>query len=737
MHVDGKMTAQFLVIVILILALATQASYYYLASPLNAYTWDKAYPQSCECAESSVGDQTCNLFKCSCVCDVTAGICDYGCCCDPDCSADQISRFNDLNSCTFEGSSSSDSITFCYTSSELYGVNPKAPMGGTPSASEGLNRALCVEKKNYAFPSQYFTNDELQSSSSVFGTSAGTKSFSYTDDNSISTVDVSIDRYYDQNDTIAAFFSSSKTSSGFVSNGAGFFQLPQNDFSGHCNDDNYIGFEVNVRSPKSCSRRMDASSTPSFQLQCEGEQSLQRYVTDLYVARTAEIQASSGVSSSADVAKVQLRSVFYFDSVLSTKTDVTGDFQANSCDTKLFDDVSSSIGFSDSCLFTSSASWTAIEALKNSTADPIMLCSNIVRDVVYYVNHSADARASIQSVWADVVVTDLAVALSSGEASLTQSFGVEFASANTAARSSSNGNLVTRVKSGNPGYQQGLPVLLGYRNGSVIAETIEGFTVPYASKGSCPRNDDAVEQFVTAFGYDTLSGCTLTLKRDDLRDFCCTGASGACLAHSFVSQVAAPSVYVDPATGLAHFLNVSQISTSGVSVGYVGIYGDADPLDISQWFPYATSFPTDARTWNDETSTCSKVFAGLSIQFLVANSADRENPQKKIVAAKVEVVTSDWVFSVPPSNQNGTQTFQLSIVTSYVPLQEYELQDYIPPPPPALFKLPYDVFYPFTDPATNDASSSPFGSSLARSSLLSIVSVAILASASLIAFISG
>lgn len=41
MRVDGKMTAQFLVIVILILALATQASYYYLASPLNAYTWDK------------------------------------------------------------------------------------------------------------------------------------------------------------------------------------------------------------------------------------------------------------------------------------------------------------------------------------------------------------------------------------------------------------------------------------------------------------------------------------------------------------------------------------------------------------------------------------------------------------------------------------------------------------------------------------------------------------------------
>lgn len=102
---------------------------------------------------------------------MTAGVCDYGCCCDPDCSSDQvcinflrpsiafltskyaqISRFEELDACAFEGSSSSDTITFCYDSSELYGVNPRAPMGGGSAATEGLSRALCVEKKNYVFP---------------------------------------------------------------------------------------------------------------------------------------------------------------------------------------------------------------------------------------------------------------------------------------------------------------------------------------------------------------------------------------------------------------------------------------------------------------------------------------------------------------------------------------------------------------------------------------------------------
>lgn len=202
---------------------------------------------------------------------------------------------------------------------------------------------------------------------------------------------------------------------------------------------------------------------------------------------------------------------------------------------------------------------------------------------------------------------------------------------------------IVRVRSGNPGYIQGLPVLLGQLNGSVIAQTISGFSVPYSSQGNCPRNDETVQQLPTAFGYDTLTGCTLSLTRSQLRDFCCTGASGACLARSFVSQVTTPSEYVNAGTGVAHFLNVSQ-AASGLVGGYIGIYGDADPLDVSQWFSYASSIPTDARTWNDETSTCANAFVGLNIQFLVANSAERGNPQKKIVAAKVEVVTSDWVF---------------------------------------------------------------------------------------------
>jgi hypothetical protein len=43
-----------------------------------------------------------------------------------------------------------DTTQYCYSSNDLYAVNPKTPMEGTRTAEQGLNGALCVEKKNYA-----------------------------------------------------------------------------------------------------------------------------------------------------------------------------------------------------------------------------------------------------------------------------------------------------------------------------------------------------------------------------------------------------------------------------------------------------------------------------------------------------------------------------------------------------------------------------------------------------------
>jgi hypothetical protein len=62
---------------------------YYNVDFTKSYTWDQI-PQSCTCQETGATPATCSYFLCECTCDLFAGQCDYGCCCDPDCSVDQV-----------------------------------------------------------------------------------------------------------------------------------------------------------------------------------------------------------------------------------------------------------------------------------------------------------------------------------------------------------------------------------------------------------------------------------------------------------------------------------------------------------------------------------------------------------------------------------------------------------------------------------------------------------------------
>ena len=62
-------------------------------------------PTGCDCKQSGHAaanddDQQCNQFDCQCQCDLTAGVCDINCCCDPECSGDVISTFS---SCLDDG----------------------------------------------------------------------------------------------------------------------------------------------------------------------------------------------------------------------------------------------------------------------------------------------------------------------------------------------------------------------------------------------------------------------------------------------------------------------------------------------------------------------------------------------------------------------------------------------------------------------------------------------------------
>ena len=58
-------------------------------------------PSGCECRKSGeMNDEQCNQFDCECQCDLTAGVCDINCCCDPGCSDEDMLAFS---TCLEEG----------------------------------------------------------------------------------------------------------------------------------------------------------------------------------------------------------------------------------------------------------------------------------------------------------------------------------------------------------------------------------------------------------------------------------------------------------------------------------------------------------------------------------------------------------------------------------------------------------------------------------------------------------
>src|SRR3546814_38717 len=77
-------------------------------------------PLGCKCKEVGVSEKQCKKFECSCVCNVMAGKCDYGCCCDPECTSDEVQLFEDLEICANEGPEKSE-IEKCYSDKDQIG----------------------------------------------------------------------------------------------------------------------------------------------------------------------------------------------------------------------------------------------------------------------------------------------------------------------------------------------------------------------------------------------------------------------------------------------------------------------------------------------------------------------------------------------------------------------------------------------------------------------------------------
>ena len=518
----------------------------------------------------------------------------------------------------------------------------------------------------------------------------------------LSTQKTIADRFYDRNETIAVFTNVPGT--GLVSSGSGFMQIPTAGFSGECVDSNYVKFENN-KEPRSCIRPLSDTSSAdgkaAFIQQCVSDFSMARYVTNLWVARSADVLSAVGLTTTDVAVPVTIGQVIYRDHVTGVQTDVTATWVAQSCATKGYSTLALFGAAKPNCLFTANLVAPAVDA---SSA----VCQGFVAGVLYNVQHSASSQGTINTVVATVTVTDVPVSPTAiDQVTIKQTFGVTFQSADATRSTDVNGNLVYRPRSGNPGYLQGTPVLYGVYQPAVafgkkgtVLEQIGGLTVPAPlvsfdsarigqfGHSICPQSATASAQTPLKFGYDVSTGCVLSVNRAQFEALCCLGNSQCSLPQPTSSPFASSG------TGIPHFFNFTA--------GYVGIYGNADPLDASQWMPLFTTIPTSTsspRRFNPVTGVCTNFYTSLNYQFLVAYTGEKLNPQNKIIAATAQLTTSDVVFRVPYGDTNTTQQIPLTVTASFVYTDAQNLQGYRPPPPPVLFQIPFDVFYPFYESA--------------------------------------
>ena len=359
--------------------------------------------------------------------------------------------------------------------------------------------------------------------------------------------------------------------------------------------------------------------------------------------RTSAIRASTGSATTSDLIQVSLASVVYEDPFDGTQTDKTSLFT----------------GTSPTCSTASIASAPAATCdFKSKTPTFISgypICKNAVKSVQYVVTHAGDAAGTITEVKAFVVITDVPSDLKNtygygtsdwtiAKDGFTQTFGVEFNGAFTGSTASSDtGNQVTRARSGNPGYIVGKPVLYGTLSSGLIVEQTAGLTVasplttytaqsagpttalPFTGgAGECPTATSKIQKTAILFGYDMSTGCSLSLTLADLKALC-----------QATSTTSTP--YPTDSSGFPVFL-------TSFTNGYIGAYGNADPLDPSQWISISKRASSPTRGWLDSTGTCSGMPTGLSYKFLVAAAGEKAFPQNKIISAEVEVIYSNWVM---------------------------------------------------------------------------------------------
>ncbi|XP_050409296.1 tectonic-3 [Patella vulgata] len=301
-------------------------------------------------------------------------------------------------------------------------------------------------------------------------------------------------------------------------------------------------------------------------------------------------------------------------------------------------------------------------------------CLNTVLQTSYIIQH--DGTKGITQVTVDILLGSI-----SDTTNLhSQDFSVQFNGINDGEKF---------IRSGNPGYRQGEPLMAGVLNGTTDADgnvnqvillnsnRDEWLTIGTSgSTGQCGTSDRLSVQF----GQDIRSGCFLQISLANVTDYC------ELIQQRIINALEGDQAPVyDVAAG-----------TFDSTLRYVATFGNSDPEKVGDWLPIQVqNRPNPSPAIGQRCS----LSLGMGIQVLYAKVGSLTNAQSKILGVAFVYNQAEDVYyrCVGPYCQPGADLSQKLEITSSVtfidvsnPAVGFEAE-----PPLFLAKVPYDFFYPF------------------------------------------
>ena len=285
---------------------------------------------------------------------------------------------------------------------------------------------MCVEKDNSAVKGNFFIDQGYPRASQVFspgGTGSKQLGFhSYGREKAL-TVPLNTIVGYQLGDPIAAYHYHSSNDGQTISNTlvtnafGGYLVLPSPDDGGNCIELNTVSFGKSEA--HACSKH-----TSNLAVDCEeGRFSAERYISNVFVEKTKGSAAGSSSSQGNTDALHSIRIAKFTDSsgvIISTD----------------------------------------LEDVPNKTMwdESSRTCTNALKSMTYNVRYN---HTAIHDISVEVETIDLLMDGSSNRGELQQEFAVNFIpiELQSSERSLDNNNVITRNRSGNPGYIVGAPVL--------------------------------------------------------------------------------------------------------------------------------------------------------------------------------------------------------------------------------------------------------------------------------------